>query len=76
MRTFTCFTHDATSRVPTLSFILAKDERRARELAHRELMDALHPVAVELHEAGRLLWTETAAQDRAAARVSRPTFLA
>jgi hypothetical protein len=60
MRTFTCYTYDEAATVPLLSFIFAADEMRARELARRELQDARRPVAVEIHEQGKLLWTEPA----------------
>jgi hypothetical protein len=58
MRTFSCFITDEGSSTPTLSFILADTEQRARELARRELMDVRRPVSVELCEGGNLLWTE------------------
>jgi hypothetical protein len=46
--------------VPTLSFIFAANEQRARELARRELMDVKQAVSVEIHENGKLLWVEAA----------------
>ena len=58
MRTFSCFIFDEGSAVPTLSFIFAADEQRARTFARRELMDALRPVSVELCEGGKLVWAE------------------
>jgi hypothetical protein len=56
MRTFTCLTTDGASTVPTLAFVFAADEERARALARRELMEAEHPVSVEVYENGRLLY--------------------
>ena len=61
VRTFACFTTEKGSSTPTLSFILAESEQRARELARRELMDALHPVSIEICEGGKVLWVETQA---------------
>jgi hypothetical protein len=58
MRTFSCFVSDSLSAVPTLSFILAKDEDRARVLARRELLDNKHALSVEVCEGGKALWTE------------------
>lgn len=60
MRTFSCFTTDRLHDVPSLSFIFADNEERARELARRELMDTTEAVSIELHENGKLLWTEAA----------------
>lgn len=60
MRTFTCYTYDEAAAVPVLSFIFAADEQRARELARRELSDALRPMAVEIHERGQVIWREAA----------------
>lgn len=60
MRTFSCFTTDRLHDVPSLSFIFAANEERARELARRELMDVNQAVSVEIHENGKLLWVEAA----------------
>jgi hypothetical protein len=58
MRTFSCITEDERNSAPTLSFILAEDEQRARELARRELSDADQPVSIEIRENGKLLWKD------------------
>jgi hypothetical protein len=55
MRTFSCFVSDLRDGVPTLSFILAASENRARELARRELLDIRDSVAVEIVENGRTI---------------------
>jgi hypothetical protein len=55
MRTFSCFTSDPHSDVPTLSFVLAQTLDRARELARRELFDIPGSVAVEIMENGKVL---------------------
>lgn len=60
MRTFSCFTKELGASTPTLAFIFATDEAQARELARRELRDALRPVSIEVCEDGELLWTEAA----------------
>ena len=62
MRTFWCFTTEEGCSTPTLSIILAETEQKARELARRELWDALRPVAVEVCEDGEVLWREQAAR--------------
>lgn len=59
MRTFSCFTHHQANTVPTLSFIFAEDEVRARLLACRELLDVRDALAVELCENDKVLWTDT-----------------
>jgi len=59
MRTFTCFTTDQRYGVPTLSFILAADEERAREIARRELLSECEHTGIELHENGRCIFTES-----------------
>jgi hypothetical protein len=61
MRTFACFTTERGSCTPTLSFILAETEQRARELARRELMDARQPLSIELCEGGKVLWAKQVA---------------
>ena len=58
MRTFSCFTTEEGSSTPTLAFILAESEERARELARRELMDGRRPVQIEVCEGTRSLWIE------------------
>lgn len=60
MRTFSCLTVHRTSAAPALSFILARDEHRATELARRELITSRQALSVELREGGKLLWTRTA----------------
>lgn len=55
MRTFACFVSDLRGGVPTLSFIFAASNNRARELARRELLDTPDSVAVEIVENGRTL---------------------
>jgi hypothetical protein len=59
MRIFSCFTHHRASTVPTLSFIFAADEARAKVLARRELREERDAVTLEVCENGKLLWTET-----------------
>jgi hypothetical protein len=60
MRTFTCLITDDRYSVPQLSFVVAADEQCARVLVHRELTASRHHLAVEVLEAGRLLFTEEA----------------
>jgi hypothetical protein len=60
MRTFSCFVTEQDSSTPTLALILAETEDRARELARRELRGARRPVAIEICEGAKLLWTEAA----------------
>lgn len=58
MRTFSCLTTERGAAAPKLSLIVAGDERRALELALREL--AAHRLtSIELSEAGKVLWVET-----------------
>lgn len=60
MRTFSCFTTDRLHDVPSLSFIFAADEDRARELARREMLQIDQAVCVEVRENGRLVFVEAA----------------
>jgi hypothetical protein len=60
MRTFSCFISDSRTAVPTLSFILAENEVRARLLARRELLETKQALSVEVCEGGKSLWTEWA----------------
>jgi hypothetical protein len=60
VRTFSCFTSEGGSSVPALSFILAKNEVRARLLVLRELRENKRALSVDVYEGRRLLWTERA----------------
>ena len=60
MRTFTCFMSEVGSSVPTLSFVLAEDEVRARLVVLRGLLDNKQAISVEIYEGDVLLWTERA----------------
>lgn len=55
MRTFSCFTRDSRHLTPTLSFVFARDDARARELARRELLDTPGGLMVQLVENGRTI---------------------
>lgn len=55
MRTFSCFTRDSRHVTPTLAFVFAADDARARELARRELLDTPDSVQVQLVENGRTI---------------------
>ncbi len=58
MRTFTCLLSDTRYTVPTLIFVLAPDDERARELARRELDASRHHDSFELLEDDRLICEE------------------
>lgn len=58
MRTFSCFTTEPGSAVPTLSFVIASDADRARELARRELRDCRAPARMEMYEDDELVFVE------------------
>jgi hypothetical protein len=59
MRTFSCVTSEWGFEAQT-SFIIAQDERRACELARRELLSSRRrPAALRLLEGGKLLWEGT-----------------
>jgi len=56
---FSCFTHDDWHCVPTLSFLFARNLKRARTLARRQLKETPGAVALEICTAdGRLLCVE------------------
>lgn len=52
MRTFSCFITDDRYSVPTLTFMLAADEKLAREFALRRLLESPHHRRIELVENG------------------------
>ena len=60
MRTFACFTFEHGASVPTLSFIMAEDEDRARLLVRRELQANERALSVDVYESNKMLWTERA----------------
>jgi len=56
MRLFSCIIVHEDSATPTQSLIMAQDERRACELALRELTaSAAHILSIEIRENGRPL---------------------
>jgi len=60
LRTFTCFTSESGSSVPTLSIVLAENEDRVLRLVQRELMLNQLATSVDVYEDDKLLWTEQA----------------
>jgi hypothetical protein len=65
VRTFCCSTTRDGCSTPTLSFILADTEQRARDLVRRELMLAPSGGSVEISEGGRVLAVETSEPEQA-----------
>ena len=55
MRAFSLFTTDTRYSVPTLTFVVVDDERRAIELARNMLAESKFHTAVELREDDRLV---------------------
>jgi hypothetical protein len=53
LRTFSCFITDDRYSVPTLTFLLVADEKLAREMALRRLLESPHHRNVELLEDGQ-----------------------
>ncbi|WP_374468255.1 hypothetical protein [Phenylobacterium sp.] len=68
MRTFSLFIEDRRYSAPTLQFVIAADEHRARELALRELVASGEHLSVEVQENGRTLFREQRREDQAACR--------
>lgn len=66
MRTFSCFTTEPGSAVPTLSFVIASDAARAREFARRELRDCRAPARMEVYEDDELVFVEDGSDGAAA----------
>lgn len=56
MRDFSFHIHDDRYSVPTLEFVTASSEGRARELANERRGASKHRVAVDVHEGDRLLF--------------------
>jgi hypothetical protein len=55
MRVFSCFVRHRRSSTPILSFVLARDEQRARALARRQLADTPDALAIEIFENDQLI---------------------
>jgi hypothetical protein len=72
LRTFSLFTTDRRYSVPTLDFLVARDEVRARELARNQLLASEHHLAVEVHENGRPLFREARDTGSLSAGLSGP----
>ena len=56
MRSFEIYVFDDRYSVPTLHFVSAKDEARARDIAERILSESGHHLGVEVSEGGRALF--------------------
>jgi hypothetical protein len=56
LRTFSCFITDDRYSVPTLTFMLVADEKLAREMALRRLLESPHHRNVELLENGQCIF--------------------
>ena len=56
MRTFSCFITDDRYTVPTLTFLLVADEKLAREMALRRLLESPHHRNVEVLENGQCIF--------------------
>jgi hypothetical protein len=59
LRTFSCFINDDRYSVPTLAFLLVADEKLAREMALRRLLESPHHREVELLENGERIFERT-----------------
>ena len=69
MRTFACYITDDRFSVPMLSFIIAADEMRARQLALRELLESPHHQRIEMLEDGQPVYVRAR---KARPRTARP----
>ncbi len=56
MQDYTFQVHDDRYAVPTLEFVTAKDDMRARELAEKRLRASTHHLAVEVFEDDAMLF--------------------
>jgi hypothetical protein len=56
MQDYTFHVHDDRYQVPTLEFVSARDDIRARELAEKRLRASEHHLAVEVFEDDALLF--------------------
>jgi hypothetical protein len=59
LRTFSCFITDDRYAVPTLTFLLVADEKLAREMALRRLMESEHHRQIELLENGEQVFVRS-----------------
>src|SRR3954471_14643953 len=65
LRTFSCFITDDRYTVPTLTFMLVADEKLAREMALRRLLESPHHLNVELLETGERVYQRARAPSEA-----------
>ena len=68
VRTFSCFITDDRYSVPTLTFLMVADERLAREMAIRRLLESPHHRQIELIEGGERVFMRRRSSPGAAAR--------
>jgi hypothetical protein len=54
METYTFFIEDDRYPVPTLEFVLVRDEARARQMASERLIASAHHLGIEVHRGGSL----------------------
>ena len=73
MRAFSLFTTDTRYSVPTLTFVVAEDERGAIELARNRLAESKFHTAVEVREDDRLVCQLLRREARPSRRQSLPT---
>ncbi|THD77066.1 MAG: hypothetical protein E7812_14005 [Phenylobacterium sp.] len=71
MRTFACYITDDRFGVPVLSFIIAADALRARELALRELLESPHHQRIEMLENGQPIFVHARTPRPRTARAGR-----
>lgn len=63
MVTFTFYIRDDRYDVPTMDFVVAQSEARARVRAAERLLESTHHTAVEVYEGDHLRFSMTAAPD-------------
>jgi hypothetical protein len=64
MRTFSLFTTDSRYSVPTLTLVIAEDERQAIERAEANLRESNFHRAVELRDDERPVYRRSRAEER------------
>jgi len=59
MSTFTFYIQDDRYEVPTMDFVIAQNEARARVRATERLLESTHHIAVEVYEGDDLRFSAT-----------------